>query len=410
MPAWDPGAGPMIYNPISQAQSVSPLTQLQMGGQLQQQLAQQANQFQLQQGAQQAGFQNQMLQSSLANQMAQANLAAATQRQGFGSQQNIAQTQAQAAMYPAQLQQQRFNTIFPMFQNFFGGITGGGQGALSQALWGSPGGQGGPPGGGPPAAGGPPPRGAPYQAPNHGPMQGPGGTGNSLVAPGGNNLNWSLNPSAFKGLPQGANAGYGQGGLETTGSQPGPHLPVNSQVLAGMLSAQAHGGGGAGGGATPTGSGTGGGGSSPPAGGAWGTGGFGQGAPPGAGQPRISARPVYTQGDIQRQVNMQTAANDQGTATKMRDMQSSLAGRGFGSNSPLAQALGQGMQMGNLATNTQNASQTRLGAASANAQQVLAGQTAQEQQYASRQQEAIQRAGIYQNFLSSALAALGSSI
>lgn len=128
------------------------------------------------------------------------------------------------------------------------------------------------------------------------------------------------------------------------------------------------------------------------------------------GQPNISARPVYTQGDIQQQVNQQQAQNDQSTATQTRKMQGQLAGRGEGANSPLAQALGMGLQNQNLATNTQNAASTRLNSAQANATQRLAGQQAQETQYSNRQTEAIQRAQVYQNYLSSALGAMSGLV
>ena len=120
------------------------------------------------------------------------------------------------------------------------------------------------------------------------------------------------------------------------------------------------------------------------------------------GEPRISARPVYTNQQIQQQVNQQTASNDQSTATQQKQVNNQMGGRGFGSNSPLAQALGMGLQNQNLATNTQNAASTRLNSAQANATQQLAGQQAQETQYANRQNEAIQRSQVYQNYLSSA--------
>lgn len=128
------------------------------------------------------------------------------------------------------------------------------------------------------------------------------------------------------------------------------------------------------------------------------------------GEPKISAAPVYTQGQIQQQVNQQQAQNDQSTATQQRKISGQMAGRGEGANSPLAQALGMGLENQNLATNTQNAASTRLNSAQANSTQRLAGQTAQETQYANRQNEAIQRSQVYQNYLSSALGAMSGLV
>lgn len=128
------------------------------------------------------------------------------------------------------------------------------------------------------------------------------------------------------------------------------------------------------------------------------------------GQPKISANPVFSDNQIQQQVNQQTAANDQGTATKMRQSASQMGGRGVGSQSPLSQALNMGYQNQNMATNTQNAASTRLNSAQANASQVLAGQSAQENQFANRQKEAIGRSQVYQGYLSSALGALSGLV
>jgi hypothetical protein len=108
-------------------------------------------------------------------------------------------------------------------------------------------------------------------------------------------------------------------------------------------------------------------------------------------QPRIDARPVYSQGQIQQQVNARTAANDAGTASRVQQMQNSMAGRGFGSNSPLAMALQGNMMNANVAANLANERETRLGSAQANTDAVFRGQQAQEQQFASRQREDIER-------------------
>jgi hypothetical protein len=107
--------------------------------------------------------------------------------------------------------------------------------------------------------------------------------------------------------------------------------------------------------------------------------------------PAIDASPIWGEGQIQGRVNAMRGANDAATAGKMRGMQQQVAGRGFGSNSPLAQALGAGMQASNLATNTQGENDLRWQAAQGNKQFVLQAQQAQEQEAADRNQEDIQR-------------------
>lgn len=284
MPAWDMGAGPMQYDPSKWKTTAPDQTQNLFQQGLQTRLTgQDQYQHQLGLGQQGFGFNSALLQQELASRGQLAGLQAQTQREGYASQERQAQTQADAAKFPAQLAQQRFNTAFPLVQN-----------TLSSAL---------------------------------------NGQGSM--------------PAWLGGGTQGAGGMGGAGGA-----------------------------GGAGGGQ----------------------------------QPLISARPVYTPGDVQQQVNLQRSSNDQATAGKMRQMDNSLAGRGFGTGSPLAQALGVGMQQGNLATNTQNETQTRMSAKQMNAGQVLQGQQAQEAQFANRQKEALGRAGVYQNYLSSALAAVAGMI
>ncbi len=92
--------------------------------------------------------------------------------------------------------------------------------------------------------------------------------------------------------------------------------------------------------------------------------------------PPITAGPVLNPQQIQQQVNQSRAANDQSTASQIQNSNSSLAGRGFGSNSPLQMALNQGMQNQNMATNTANETNTRLNAAQQNAGQLLNSQQA----------------------------------
>lgn len=125
--------------------------------------------------------------------------------------------------------------------------------------------------------------------------------------------------------------------------------------------------------------------------------------------PEISVGPIWNTQDVQRQVNAGRATNDQATAGRMRQSQRDLGSRGFGSNSPLLAALGAMYQGQNLATNTANERDIRMGARSQNAGHILETQQAREGQFASRQQEDIERRKInmgYNNALLGALSGL----
>jgi len=122
--------------------------------------------------------------------------------------------------------------------------------------------------------------------------------------------------------------------------------------------------------------------------------------------PEITVGPVWNEQQIQQRVNAQRAANDQAMQSRTSDMQAGLAGRGFGANSPLAMALGQGFQNQNLATNTANERETRLGSAQMNAGHLLQTQQAREGQFASRQAEDIERRKPIWNSYNAILAAL----
>lgn len=127
-------------------------------------------------------------------------------------------------------------------------------------------------------------------------------------------------------------------------------------------------------------------------------------------QPTINASPVYNNQQIQERVNDTRAQNDLSLASKQRANNQSMAGRGFGSRSPIAMAMNQAMFGQNLAANTQAENQLRFDAASANAKQLLAAQQAQEAQFASRQQEDIDRnkvrSGLISALFGSALGAI----
>lgn len=118
-------------------------------------------------------------------------------------------------------------------------------------------------------------------------------------------------------------------------------------------------------------------------------------------QPQINAAPVYSQDQIQQQVNTARANNDQKTAGEIQQMNNSLGGHGYGSNSPLAAVLGASYQGQNMQANTANETSTRLNAAQMNSQQLLAAQQAQEAQFANRQNEDIQRGQVKSNLFGS---------
>ena len=122
-------------------------------------------------------------------------------------------------------------------------------------------------------------------------------------------------------------------------------------------------------------------------------------------QPQISAGPVWTPEQVQGQVNASQASIDRSTGTQQRQAAQSAAGRGFTGRSPLLAALQSQIGQQGMAQRTESARQIPWEAAQGNAKQLLASQTAAEQQYANRQSEAIER-GKQMNYLIQALAGL----
>lgn len=107
--------------------------------------------------------------------------------------------------------------------------------------------------------------------------------------------------------------------------------------------------------------------------------------------PEITVGPVWNQQQVQQQVNAARATNDAVTANQTRATEQEVAGRGFGSNSPLLAALRSGQQMAGMRTNAESERNIRLGAAETNAQQLLKTQQAREGQFATRMDEDIRR-------------------
>jgi hypothetical protein len=114
----------------------------------------------------------------------------------------------------------------------------------------------------------------------------------------------------------------------------------------------------------------------------------GQTRAPGAGAPRQ----VYTDEQVNQQVNDSRARGAQGTATRVRDMRQSLAGRGLGANSPLSAALESQMQAANLMNQLDQERQLRFDVAGANSQQGLAAAQLDEARRAAMAGEDIERA------------------
>lgn len=103
---------------------------------------------------------------------------------------------------------------------------------------------------------------------------------------------------------------------------------------------------------------------------------FGYNGPGLPAPPPISDAPVYSEQQINQNVNAQRAENDAATVSKQRGVQGQMASRGYGANSPLSMALQNSLSMGNLATNTANERDLRWQAAQGNATQRLEAQKA----------------------------------
>lgn len=107
--------------------------------------------------------------------------------------------------------------------------------------------------------------------------------------------------------------------------------------------------------------------------------------------PQIDAGPVWSPQMIDQQVNAAKAGTAQKAQTQMTANQRNTAASGFGSRSPLLAALNSGVGMQAQAAGTDAERNIRFGAAQGNAQQVLAGQQAQEGQWRDQQDADIRR-------------------
>lgn len=121
--------------------------------------------------------------------------------------------------------------------------------------------------------------------------------------------------------------------------------------------------------------------------------------------PTITASPVVGPQQLQQNINAMRARGDMQAQTQARMNARNAAGNGMGAGSPLVSAMNQSAQMSNLAGQRANETNLRMQAATGNAQQMLQAQQAREGQFASRQQEDVERrrtvAGLYPQLLSS---------
>jgi hypothetical protein len=107
--------------------------------------------------------------------------------------------------------------------------------------------------------------------------------------------------------------------------------------------------------------------------------------------PEITVGPIWNDQQTDQRVNQMRAASDQTTAGNINRMSQSTAGRGFGTNSPLQQALQAQMQGANLAQKTGAENDLRWGAAEGNKKHILGTQKARSDQFSDRMAEDIER-------------------
>ena len=107
--------------------------------------------------------------------------------------------------------------------------------------------------------------------------------------------------------------------------------------------------------------------------------------------PEITVGGVWNPQQTQQRVNAARAQNDQSLATQQRGNAEKLSAGGFGGNSPMLAALQGQAASANRATNTTSEREIRNTAAEQNAGHLLNTQKAREAQFASRQQEDIER-------------------
>lgn len=125
--------------------------------------------------------------------------------------------------------------------------------------------------------------------------------------------------------------------------------------------------------------------------------------------PGITRGPVWTDQQIQEQVNAGQAANQASADTQNRGTAARMAGQGFGSRSPLLAALQGGTNMQTAAANADLARTTRWDAAQGNADQTYRTDQLGQQAWNLAEQQDIARRQMQQSYttnLASVLAGL----
>jgi hypothetical protein len=128
-----------------------------------------------------------------------------------------------------------------------------------------------------------------------------------------------------------------------------------------------------------------------------------------AAAPSIARGPVWTEQQINEQVNAGQGANQAAADTQNRSAATRLAGQGFGTRSPLLAALQGATGMQTAAANADLARDTRWDAAQGNADQVFRGDQLATQQWNQAEQQDIARRQMmatYSGNLASVLAGL----
>lgn len=126
--------------------------------------------------------------------------------------------------------------------------------------------------------------------------------------------------------------------------------------------------------------------------------------------PEITVGNIWNPNQVQQQVNASRATTDQSTANRMKSVGQDAGMRGFGSNSPLLQALqGQAFASG-LGTNVSNEREIRQNAGQQNAEHLATTQGMRETQHATRMKEEIERAKPYWATMNSLIGALSGLV
>lgn len=136
----------------------------------------------------------------------------------------------------------------------------------------------------------------------------------------------------------------------------------------------------------------------------------GGGGAGGGGGGGVNAGPIWSDQQIQQQVNARRAGNDQAMQAQNRGSAQNLAGRGFGANSPLLAAMQQSAANQNLGQNATDEREIRWGAAEGNAAHQLRAAQVAEQQRANMAQEGLEGKKINQSTINVLLGSLAGLI